>query len=573
MREKRWVFARADKDASQRLAASANISPVTATLLVNRGVRDAAEARRFLKPELSSLIDPLRFEQMGLAVDRLEQAVRDREPVAIFGDYDVDGTAGTAILVKLLRLLEVPVSYRVPHRVNDGYGLNAGAVEAFAAEGARLLVTVDCGTNDLEELAVARARGMDVVVLDHHEPGPALPEGVVLINPKLPGAGYGFTGICSAGISFKVAWALADRVAARRRPGFDGFVLDAMGLAALGTVADVCPLVGENRVYVRYGLDALRSCRGRGLRALLDLARLGEKPIETFDVAFKLAPRLNALGRIGTAMDCVDLLVGEDEARIGEILALLEKSNRHRKGLEDEMCEQAVAQVEAAGGPGPAIVLADARWHVGVVGIVAARMVDRYYRPSFVMAVDAQGIARGSGRSVEGFALHEALQACSGHLLTHGGHAMAAGLSLRIEELEAFRRTMERQAARALDGDSMQPKLEVDDEVSLGAVTRPVVRELERLAPHGPGNPEPILVASHVKVAGEPRLMGKKNDHLSFHVAHGGVSLRAVGFKMGDRIDALRRARTVSVAFRPQINEWQGRESVELHLEDLRVEE
>jgi single-stranded-DNA-specific exonuclease len=573
MREKRWVFARADKAASQRLAASINISPVTATLLVNRGVRDPAEARRFLKPELSSLIDPLRFDQMGLAVDRLERAVREREPVAIFGDYDVDGTAGTAILVKLLRLLEVPVSYRVPHRVNDGYGLNAGAVEAFAAEGARLLVTVDCGTNDLEEVAVAKARGLDVIVLDHHEPGPALPEGAVLINPKLPGAGYGFTGICSAGISFKVAWALADRAAARRRPGFDGFILDAMGLAALGTVADVCPLVGENRVYVRYGLDALRSCRGRGLRALLDLARLGEKPIETFDVAFKLAPRLNALGRIGTAMDCVDLLVGEDEARIQEILALLEKSNRHRKGLEDEMCEQAVAQVEAAGGPGPAIVLADARWHVGVVGIVAARMVDRYYRPSFVMAVDAQGVARGSGRSVEGFALHEALQACSEHLITHGGHAMAAGLSLRIEELEAFRRKMERQAARALDGESMQPKLEVDDEVALGAVTRPVVRELERLAPHGPGNPEPLLVASHVKVAGEPRLMGKKNDHLSFHVAHGGVSLRAVGFKMGDRIDALRRARTVSVAFRPQINEWQGRESVELHLEDLRVEE
>jgi single-stranded-DNA-specific exonuclease len=573
MREKRWVFASADKGAGARLAAALNISPVTATLLLNRGVRDADEARRFLKPELSALVDPLRLDGMSAAVDRLERAVRAREPVAIFGDYDVDGTAGTAILVKLLRLLETPVRYRVPHRVRDGYGLNAAAVRAFAEEGARLLVTVDCGTTDLEELALARTLGLDVVVLDHHEPGPSLPEVVALLNPKLPGSGYGFSGICSAGLAFKLAWALADRTAARRRPGFDGFILDAMGLAALGTVADVCPLIGENRVFVRYGLDALRECRGRGLRALLELARLEGKPLETFDVAFRLAPRLNALGRIGTAMDCVDLLVGEEEGRVQEILALMEKSNRHRKGIEDEMCEQAVAQVEAAGGAGPAIVLADARWHLGVVGIVAARLVDRYERPSFVLAIDEEGVARGSARSVEGYALHEALQACAGPLLTHGGHAMAAGLSLKAQDVEAFRRQIERHAARNLTPEAMQPKLSIDDEVPLSAVTKALAREIERLAPHGAGNPAPLLAASHLKIAGEPRLMGKRNDHLSFHVAGSGGALRAVGFGMGKLQDDLKRARTVSIAFTPQINEWQGRESVELHLKDLRVEE
>jgi len=567
-REKRWVFAPADRTASARLAHSLQVSDLTATLLVNRGVREPADAKGFLKPELSALINPEKFNDMPRAVDRLEAAVKAREKIAIFGDYDVDGTSGTAILLKLFALLECPFTYRVPHRVTDGYGLNAGAVEAFAAEGAKLLVTIDCGTNDVEEVALARKLGMDVIILDHHEPGAEMPSATAIINPKLRDSTYGFTGICSAGISFKMAWALADRMGAKRRPGFEGFILDAMGLAALGTIADVCPLIGENRIYVRYGLDALRACKGKGLRSLLELARLEEKPIDTFDVSFKLAPRLNALGRIGTAMDCVDLLVSDDETRIGEILSLLEKSNRHRKGIEDEMFEQAISQVESEGGPGSAIILADARWHVGVVGIVAARLVDKFYRPAFVMAIDESGVARGSARTIAGLALHEALEVCGEHLITHGGHAMAAGLSLKAEHLEAFRRKMDRHVARLLTPDTLMPKLEVDDEVPIGAVTRPVVRELERLAPHGPGNPVPVLVSSHVKVAGEPRLMGKKNDHLSMYLQQDGKSIRAVGFGMGDLLEPIKKARSVSVAFTPQLNSWQGTESGERHPND-----
>jgi single-stranded-DNA-specific exonuclease len=571
MRERKWVFAEADSEVGARLAQGLNISAVTANLLVNRGVRDAGEARLFLNPDLKSLIDPLRLNGMERAVDRLEKALRDGEKVGIFGDYDVDGTTGTAILIKLFALLERPASYRVPHRVKDGYGLNGAAVEAFAAEGVTVLITIDCGTNDVEEVELARSRGMDVIIVDHHEPGAALPPAVAILNPKLKDSTYGFTGVCSSGLSFKLAWALSDRVAAKRRPGFDGFILDAMGLAALGTVADVCPLLGENRVYVRYGLDALRACRGKGLRALLELANLGEKPIDTFDVSFKLAPRLNALGRIGTAMDCVDLLVSDDAVRIGEILTVLEKSNRHRKGIEDEMFEQALAQVEGEGGPEGAIVVADDRWHVGVVGIVAARLVDRYYRPSFVLAIE-NGTARGSARSIEGLALHEALVACDELLLTHGGHAMAAGLSLKTENLEPFRRKMTRHVSKLLTPERLEPKLRVDNEVSLGAVTRSVARELERLAPHGPGNPEPLLVASHVQVAGEPRLMGKRSDHLSFYLKQNGASVRAVGFGMGELFDPVRKARSLSVAFTPQINSWQGKDSVELVLKDVKID-
>jgi len=343
-----------------------------------------------------------------------------------------------------------------------------------------------------------------------------------------------------------------------------------MGLAALGTVADVCPLLGENRVLVRYGLDALRACRGRGLRALLDLARLLEKPLETFDLGFKLAPRLNALGRLGSAMDCVDLLVTDDAGRIEGILKLLEKSNRSRKDIEGEIYAQACARIEEEGAEG-AIVLADERWHPGVVGIVAARLVDRYYLPAFVLSVEG-GLARGSARSIEGFALHEALESCSDLLITHGGHSMAAGLTLREEHLPEFRERMRLRVARTLSAELLGPRLDVDEDVPLAAVTRAVVRELERLAPHGAGNPEPTLAVRGARVAGEPRLMGKKSDHLSFYLTQEGVSIRAVGFGMGEILEPLRKARAVSVAFTPRINEWRGNESVELRLKDVKFD-
>ncbi|HYF01229.1 MAG TPA: single-stranded-DNA-specific exonuclease RecJ, partial [Planctomycetota bacterium] len=507
------------------------------------------------------------------AVDRLARALEGGEKIGIFGDYDVDGTSGTAILAKLFRHLGQEVAYRVPHRKTDGYGLNAKAVEDFAAAGVTLLVTVDCGTNDVEEVALARARGMDVVVLDHHEPAAGVAPATAILNPKLKGSGYGFTGICSAGVAFKLAWALGERMGAKRRPGFDGYILDAMGLAALGTVADVCPLVGENRVFVRYGLDALRACKGKGLRALLELARVGEKPIDTFDVAFKLAPRLNALGRVGSAMDCVDLLVSEDDTRIGEILQILEKSNRHRKNIEDEMVQQAVAQAEAMGADAPILVVADERWHIGVVGIVAAKLVDRYHRPAVVLAID-NGLARGSARSIEGLALHEALAACSEHLETHGGHAMAAGLSIRTEKIDAFRRALERYAGKRLTADHYVPRLDLDDEVPLASITKAVAREMERLAPHGPGNPVPTLATSGASLAAEPRLMGKKSDHLSFYVRQQGAgpALRAVGFGMGALFDPLSKARTVSIAYTPQVNAWNGSETVELHVKDVKFD-
>jgi len=573
MSNKRWVYAAPDRAVADRLARTLSVSTLTAGLLVNRGIVDPQEATHFLRPNLDALLDPFLFRDMSAAVDRILRAIRDGDPIAIFGDYDVDGTSGTAILYKFFEFLGKPITYRIPHRVQDGYGLNERAIREFAEAGVKIVVTIDCGTSNLREIRLARELGMEVVILDHHEPPAELPPATALLNPKRRDATYPFQGICSAGIAFKLAWALSNRMspAHKTSPAFRDFLLDAMAFAALGTIADVSPLVGENRIFATYGLDALRNARSPGIRALLAKARLGDKPIDGFDVAFKIAPRLNALGRIGTAQDCVDLLVSRSEERIAEIVELLESSNRRRKGIEGEIFEQAIERVERDGlAAHPVIVVADPRWHLGVVGIVAARLVDRFHRPAIVLAVE-DGTAKGSARSVEGFALHEALEACTEVLLTHGGHAMAAGLSLSDKNLVRFRERMHQYAAERLRSEDLRPKLLIDDEIALTTLTQAVVREIGRLAPHGAGNPVPVLSASQVRMSGEPKLMGKKGDHLSFFVSQAGTSVRAVGFGMGEWYEPLLRAREVSIAFLPTINEWNGTTNVELRLSDIKL--
>jgi single-stranded-DNA-specific exonuclease len=565
--EKRWVFASREPALEARLARDLRVSAVTAQLLVARGVRDLTTARDFLRPALDTLPDPMAIDSMPRACERIERALRANERIAIHGDYDVDGMTGSAILWKYFALLGRKVDVHIPHRVRDGYGLSGASVERFAAEGVKLLITVDCGTNSAVEIARAAELGMDVIVVDHHEAPGALPPAAAIINPKAPGSTYPFRGLCSAGLAFKLTWALAGRGAGvRRGDAFQQFLLDAMAYVALGTVADVSPLTGENRVFVRYGLDALRASRSPGLRALVEKARLEDRPLDAEAISFRLAPRLNALGRLGTAQDAFELLTTDDPARIAEITALLESSNRARRDIEDRIYEDACTRVNGEA----VIVLSDPRWHVGVVGIVAARLVETFSRPAFVLS-EEDGVARGSARSVDGFALHEAIAACREHVVTGGGHARAAGVTVRAEQVARFRDAVNTYAASRLPGEAPAPGLRVDDEVPLGAITRGTVREMGLLAPHGEGNPTPVLVASHVRPAGEPRLMGKRNTHLSFHVSqNGGAALRAVAFDGAAWLPRVRESKTVSLAFTPQINAWNGREEVELLVHDLK---
>ena len=566
-----WIFPPAAAGLAETLSRSIGVSRVTGQILVNRGVRDASTAKRFLQPRLDDLPDPLALAGMKAAADRLHKALKEDERIALFGDYDVDGTTGTAILAKFFRLVGRDPLIRIPHRMTDGYGLSVAAVDDFAAAGVRVLVTIDCGTNDHDAVERARSHGMDVIVVDHHE-SPTRPSAAfALVNPKADPS-YAFKGICSSGIAFKLAFVLARGMGKLSGDAHSRFIFDALACAVLGTVADVVPLVDENRILVTYGLTALAQCPNPGLRALADKAGLDGKAITSTDIAFKLAPRLNALGRLGSAQAIVDLLLTEDAARIEDLIRRFESANRERKVIEDQIFTEAIWKVEESPSMSrdPVLVVADDRWHVGVVGIVAARLVDRYAKPAFVLAVDGD-LAKGSGRSMDGFGLHDALESVRDVLVNGGGHARAAGAGVHRDRVDEFRLRINDYAAKSLGGKMPEPSLEVDDEVRLEDVTPALARELARLEPHGEGNRPPRLVASHVAPAGRPRLMGKQQNHVSFHVAGAdGPGLRAVAFGRADWYDSIASSRTVSLAFRPVINEWMGKQSVELHVDDMK---
>lgn len=576
MTDRDWRVLPPDPGMASTLARGLGISALLAQLLVNRGVCDLPGARRFLQPALDGLADPRLLPGLPAAADRLQRAARDRERIVVYGDYDVDGVTGTAVLYRALRMLGAAVDCYIPHRQEEGYGLGLAAVERLAADGARVLVTVDCGTSDVEEVRRARELGVDVIVTDHHEPPDALPEPYAFVNPKLPGSTYPGRELTGSGVAFKLAATLLDALpeSARRGAAFREFLLEAVALTALGTVADVAPLMGENRILTAYGLGAMRHCRNRGLQALL--ARCGpepDEPILASHLSFRLGPRLNAGGRLGSALQALRLFISEDPEEVETIVDALERANTDRQRVEARILDQARARLaeEFRADRDRALVMAGDGWHPGVIGIAAARLVEEFHRPVVLIALkDDRG--RGSGRSIPGFALHETLARCREHLLGFGGHAMAAGLEIARNEVPRFRERFLALSAEAFPDALPRRTLTVDAEVSIGSLDLSVARELERMAPHGIGNAAPVLVARGARVAGEPRRMGRRGDHVSFHVAQNGSSLRAVWWGAADEMDKrLGGSRACDVAFTPSVNVWRGDASVELVVKDLRA--
>lgn len=572
-----WRLSPAAPEQCNVLMNSLNISRVAAQLIINRGITTPAEAKKYLRPDLSSLLDPFSMNGMAVAVARVEKAMRGGEKIAIFGDYDVDGLTGTAVLYRFFRLMNIPSIYYIPHRVDERYSLSPEAVRKLKDDGANMIITVDCGTSSVEEVKLANSLGMDVIVVDHHEPPAVLPEAVSILNPKLHDSTYPYKGLCAAGVAFKFAWAMAETFAGPRKLGqaFKDYLMDALACAAIGTVADVSPLTGENRVLVSYGLDAMRWAKGLGLRALLARNKLDKEKPTPGQISFRIAPWLNAVGRVGTARLSEDLLVTEEAAVAEEIVDVLEKSNRERQGIEAKIFEEAVEAVERERHGGhAAIVLADDRWHIGVVGIVAAKLVEKYYRPTVMIALNGE-TGRGSARSVSGFALHEALEHCRETLLTHGGHAMAAGLSIQREKVSLFRELFIQRAETLMGPEDRIKKLDLDAEVQLSFLTRDVVKEIQMLAPFGPSNPTPRFLARNVRLAGMPRLVGRGNNHVQFHLTQNGATLKAVSFSRPDLYRELidRASMPCSVAFEVGINAWKGQETVELTVKDVKFEE
>ncbi len=572
----RWEIAPAWAGADE-LARRLGTAPLIAQVLYNRGLNNAEQARAFLSPRLADLHPPELLAGVDVAAERLCRALRDGEKVCIYGDYDVDGMTGVAILHRCLSMHGGKVDYYVPHRLEEGYGVNVEAVEKIAAEGTRLLVTVDCGISALRPLARARALGMDVIVTDHHTPGEALPEAVAVVHPALPGGpegqAYPNGDLAGAGVAFKLAWQLARALCGSERVDEPTrrFLLEATSLAALGTIADVVPLRGENRVLATYGLKGLAATEHVGLRALLASAGLGGEKLDAYHVGFLLAPRLNACGRMGHARAAVELLTRADAARARTIADRLAQQNAERQKIEREILAQAVEMVEAGQLPASAeraIVLASSNWHAGVVGIVAARLVERFHRPAVVIALDGdQG--HGSARSTGGFHMRQALAACAEHLESFGGHAMAGGIRLAAGKVEAFARAFARYAGQHLSAEDLRPVLRIDAEVALEQLSGPVVEHLERLAPFGEGNPRPLVAVRSCRLLTPPQRLGRNGGTVSLLLGQGSSRLRCVGFGMGDLADRLAGTKVVDAVGRPTMNRFSGRETVEMHLRDV----
>lgn len=575
---KRWKLIDPQPERAGFIARELNLHPIVAALLVNRGVASADDARRYMARRLNDLRDPELHPGASEAADRLFAAARDGRKICVYGDYDVDGMCATALLIECLRLGGVQARFHVPDRIEEGYGLNCHALDRLKAEGIDLVISVDCGIASVREAEHARAIDLELIVTDHHEFGESLPPADCLVHPCLPGSDYPFSGLCGAGVAFKVAWELARRFSGQRKTTeqFQKFLLDATSLTAIATICDVVPLADENRVLVHHGLRGLRESPPLGLKALIEIAKLEEKSrFSTMDIGFAIGPRLNACGRLGQARLGVELLVTRDEKRAREIAAYLENENRVRQTLERRVFLDAREKAEATfdlttPSATPAIVLASDDWHPGVIGIVAGRMVERYHRPCVLIALkETEGA--GSGRSIAGIHLQEALAACGDRLLTSGGHAMAAGLRIAANQIDGFRDAFCAEIAKRNGATGAGPILSIDTEAPLAHVNRSLLDALDLMAPFGQGNAEPLFLASDVIVDGDPKRIGNGDRHLSFMVRQGSARLRAVAFGQAERAEELvSQAGRCCLVFSPQLNEFRGVGRVELIVKDFR---
>lgn len=575
---KNWVLKPPQPEEAARLAQSLGVSPVTAQLLLNRNQNSLEQARAFLQPSLNDLHDPWGLPDAEKAAARISEAVTRGERIVVYGDYDVDGVTATALLVKCLRLMGADVRYYVPDRMEEGYGLNENAIRQITGEGAKLIITADCGVTADVEIILARKLGADVIVTDHHEAGPhgrrVIENAYAVVSALREDSAYPFKGLSGVGVAFKLAWAIGKTLSGGRRcsPEFQDFLLDAVALVSLGTIADVVPLVGENRALASYGLGGLSCSENPGLRALRRCASVDGKGLTAFDVAFKLAPRINAAGRLGTALKVVEMLTTDSDEKAQEIALFLTSENARRQKIQEQILTQSLAMI-AAGRPldeMSALVLASPGWHPGVVGVVASKLVERFHLPTVILCIDGDD-AQGSARSVAGLHLFDALAECDDLLRRYGGHALAAGLRLSAARIAEFRDKFLRIAAERMSPEDRIPKLALDAEVPLSSLSLSLMGELNRLEPFGQGNPVPLFAAFELKVAGQVQRMGSKGSHLGFWVRQDDTALRAVAFGRGDMADKIQSAGLCSLAYRPNLNEYRGVKSLELRVEDIRL--
>jgi single-stranded-DNA-specific exonuclease len=558
--QRRWIFPAASDAASlSRVRREAEVPDFLAELLLKRGVADGISAEAYLKPRLRSLSAPEQLPEMEAAVARILAAMDRREKVVLYGDYDVDGITSLAILARFFKACGITVPCFLPLRAEEGYGLSEAGVErCLEMHVPQLLLAVDCGTTSVREIAALRRRGVDVIVLDHHEPGTERPDCVALVNPK---CGAEFHYLCSAGVVFKLAHAI---LKAHPVEGLD--LKEYLDLVALATVADIVPLVEENRIFVSHGLRQMERTRWVGLAALQRVADV-PTPVKAGDISFRMGPRINAAGRLGPAMEALQLLLADDPAEASRLAEGLDAHNRERQGVERHVVRDAEEWVAKNFNPDTqaSIVAGSRDWHIGVLGVVASRIMRQYHRPTFVIGFDESGAGKGSGRSIEGLPLVTMLRDCAGHLEKFGGHDMAAGISLSESSLPAFREAFEAAAQAIANKEMLAPRLRLDCELGLGDIDASVLESQDLLEPFGNSNPQPVLFSRAVAPAGEPRVM--KEKHLRIEFLCGRRRVPAIFFNAP--VNAMPRP-PWDIAYTLDWNVWQGRAEPQLRIVEVR---
>jgi single-stranded-DNA-specific exonuclease len=577
IQKKQWVIKSPDKRCAQ-LAKSLGLSPLLAQVLINRGITDTQSAGIFLKPKLTELIEPAQMPGIEPAVHRLKHAITKKEKITIYGDYDVDGITGVAILWQVLRLLGADTDYYIPHRIDEGYGLNVEAIKTLAKSGSKLLVTVDCGVTAFNSAELAAQLGLDLIITDHHQPDPNLPRANAIVHPTLEKS-YPNKDSAGAMVAFKLAWAVANEFNSGRKlePRLREFMISATSLAAMGTIADIVDLRGENRVLTSYGLKALPECKLSGIQALIESAGLTGHRLDSFHIGFRLAPMLNAAGRMGHARLAVELLTSDSPIRSMQIAEYLKEQNNQRQQYERRIFKQACEMIVEQGLNHPdrkSIILANENWHTGVIGIVASRIIDKFYRPTIMINAGAaeNGIAQGSGRSIPGFCLLSAIKACSQHLVSFGGHKMAVGITIETEKIDQFATEFEAYAKQNLNENDVAAKLHIDALAQLDEFGKETVSELQMLGPFGQGNPEPIFATKGVRLAYPPRRVGSGREHLQLVITDNTAAVRCIGFRFGKLEKKLLENEFFNVAYQPQINTYNGNTNVEFVLTDIQFE-
>jgi single-stranded-DNA-specific exonuclease len=562
-----WRLRRPSPHASN-LANETGITPLQAQLLINRGITDSSSALSFLTPRLSDLTDPMLLKDMDMAVEMIVGAIENQKKITIYGDYDADGITATALLVNFFWSLGIQVSYYIPHRLTEGYSLNFEAVEKMARDGVGLIITVDCGTTNGKEIERIRERGMKVVVTDHHQVPKDFEPICPVINPHRSDSSFPFQNLAGVGLAFFLA--VAVRAALREQGWFrhrsEPDLKDYLDLVALGTVADMVPLLEQNRILVKWGLERIKASLWPGIKAIQEIAVLNGSGVTPYDIAFKFAPRLNAPGRMGSAKMGVEVLTTADPAYARDLAEQLNVLNIERQSIEQSILEQIESTVSTEDiEDRRTLVIPGNGWHRGVLGIVASRLVDKYRRPTLVLDIK-DGKATGSGRSIEGFNLHQALERL-GHLFERfGGHYHAVGFALDAANIKVLGKELEGLAQEVLSEDDLIPKIEIDAEVSLPGLTLQTLKHMEALSPYGSGNPEPVLCSHALQVLAS-RVVGER--HLKLKVKQEGSVLEAIGFGLSDRHPL--QGETINMAFTPEINEWQGYERIQLRIVDLEL--